>query len=282
MNEKGIKIIEAAIKLFAKKGYHATSMQEIADESGVSKGSVYNHFDSKENLVLSIFKYYYELLIEKILQVSEDESLSPKERLVEQVHVQFQEFLRHRNFIEMQMHEKAIQVNEELTAFLFQIRSNRLERYKREVIGLYGEEAKRYGYDLATLLNAMISEYIGYLIIDKMQWDLRKLAQFIVERLDDIAKGMIEKQPEPFINKRISAKVPGPYQEVKRELEEIRERASAAANSDDLLDSLDVLEKELAAAKPRKVVIQGMIAILNATEDEEIKKLVVKITKKII
>jgi AcrR family transcriptional regulator len=37
------KIIQAAMKLFAQKGYHATSMQEIAEQSGMAKGSIYNY-----------------------------------------------------------------------------------------------------------------------------------------------------------------------------------------------------------------------------------------------
>lgn len=36
------QIIEVAMKLFAKKGYHATSMQEIAEHSQLAKGSLYN------------------------------------------------------------------------------------------------------------------------------------------------------------------------------------------------------------------------------------------------
>ncbi|WP_425574658.1 TetR/AcrR family transcriptional regulator, partial [Streptomyces rhizosphaericus] len=38
MNEKKLKLIENGMKLFAKKGYYHTSIQEIASESGVSKG----------------------------------------------------------------------------------------------------------------------------------------------------------------------------------------------------------------------------------------------------
>jgi AcrR family transcriptional regulator len=41
-------IIEAAYRLFAGQGFHATSMREIAASAGLALGGIYNHFDSKE------------------------------------------------------------------------------------------------------------------------------------------------------------------------------------------------------------------------------------------
>ena len=48
------KIMDAAFKLIAKNGYEATSIAMIARTAGVSKGLLYNYFDSKEDLVKAI------------------------------------------------------------------------------------------------------------------------------------------------------------------------------------------------------------------------------------
>jgi len=48
------KIIQAARKQFAKKGYALTSMDEIAKSANVSKGGLYHHFPSKEELFVSL------------------------------------------------------------------------------------------------------------------------------------------------------------------------------------------------------------------------------------
>jgi len=48
------KIIQSAIKQFAKKGYALTSMDEIAKSANVSKGGLYHHFPSKEELFVSL------------------------------------------------------------------------------------------------------------------------------------------------------------------------------------------------------------------------------------
>jgi AcrR family transcriptional regulator len=47
-------IKEAALELFGRKGYHSTSISQIAKEAGISKGLIYNYFESKEALLHDI------------------------------------------------------------------------------------------------------------------------------------------------------------------------------------------------------------------------------------
>jgi AcrR family transcriptional regulator len=48
------KILEAAMELFINKGYHATSISDIAAQSGISKGLLYNYFKGKEELLATM------------------------------------------------------------------------------------------------------------------------------------------------------------------------------------------------------------------------------------
>jgi AcrR family transcriptional regulator len=48
------RILDAAKTLFSSKGYHETSMDDIVRESGLSKGAIYGHFESKEKLFLAV------------------------------------------------------------------------------------------------------------------------------------------------------------------------------------------------------------------------------------
>ncbi len=50
------KIINAAIELFARKGYHATSISSIAAKAGIAKGLLYHYFKSKSELLDEILK----------------------------------------------------------------------------------------------------------------------------------------------------------------------------------------------------------------------------------
>lgn len=47
-------LIEAAYQLFNNKGYHATSMRNIADAAGLALGGIYNHFQSKEDIFVAM------------------------------------------------------------------------------------------------------------------------------------------------------------------------------------------------------------------------------------
>jgi AcrR family transcriptional regulator len=73
--EKQQKIVETAIKLFAEKGYANTSTAEIARASGVSEGTIFKHYGTKDNLLLSVilpfvselFPYMAQEMLKEIL-----------------------------------------------------------------------------------------------------------------------------------------------------------------------------------------------------------------------
>jgi AcrR family transcriptional regulator len=75
MREKTRRIIlENALKLFATKGYHASSINDIAKASKISKGLAYNYFESKMDLakgVMEMFSIEIEQMIEKMKEVED-------------------------------------------------------------------------------------------------------------------------------------------------------------------------------------------------------------------
>lgn len=52
------KIIQAALELFVRKGYHGTSIQDITEKVGLTKGALYAHFRSKGDLLLRIIEEF--------------------------------------------------------------------------------------------------------------------------------------------------------------------------------------------------------------------------------
>jgi len=60
------KILEAAETLFSKKGYYDTSMDEIVEESGLSKGAIYGYFKSKEELFVALQERQLEVSLEQL------------------------------------------------------------------------------------------------------------------------------------------------------------------------------------------------------------------------
>ncbi|WP_066071812.1 TetR/AcrR family transcriptional regulator [Neobacillus soli] len=66
--EKQDRIINAAIKEFAQKGYNNASTNEIIKEAGISKGLLFHYFGNKKQLFLFLFDYCYELIAEQFYQ----------------------------------------------------------------------------------------------------------------------------------------------------------------------------------------------------------------------
>ena len=73
-------ILQAALELFARNGYHKTSISQIAKEAGVSKGLIYNYFDSKEDLLTQLVMGAMSTG-EEIMQTYDQTDKSPFERL---------------------------------------------------------------------------------------------------------------------------------------------------------------------------------------------------------
>lgn len=66
--EKQDRIINAAIKEFAQKGYDKASTNEIVKEAGISKGLLFHYFQNKKQLYLFLYEHMIEILMEKITE----------------------------------------------------------------------------------------------------------------------------------------------------------------------------------------------------------------------
>jgi AcrR family transcriptional regulator len=62
------RIVEAALSVFSRKGYHDTSVDEIVWESRTSKGAVYFHFPNKQALFLSLVDKFADLLERRVTE----------------------------------------------------------------------------------------------------------------------------------------------------------------------------------------------------------------------
>jgi len=78
--ERRRQILDAAVRAFAKKGYHASRVSDIAEEAGVAYGLVYHYFESKDAVLESIFREMWGMMVAAINAVEQIEE-SPREQL---------------------------------------------------------------------------------------------------------------------------------------------------------------------------------------------------------
>jgi AcrR family transcriptional regulator len=73
-------ILDAAVRVFARKGYHTSRVGDIAEEAGVAHGLLYHYFRSKEELLETIFRETWRDLLDAVRTV-EDTDESARDRL---------------------------------------------------------------------------------------------------------------------------------------------------------------------------------------------------------
>ena len=98
--DKRARIIDAAVEVFAEKGFHQSRVTDIATLAAVADGTIYLYFKSKEDLLLSVFEEKMDHLIEganALLADIED----PLRRLRELAHYHFRQVRDHRAVAEV-------------------------------------------------------------------------------------------------------------------------------------------------------------------------------------
>ncbi|PLR66056.1 TetR/AcrR family transcriptional regulator [Bacillus sp. UMB0893] len=262
MKEKEKRIIEAAMKLFAKKGVTSTSIQDIVNECEISKGSFYLYFKSKDALLLETFKYHFELIHSKMEEVK-NQDLEPRDLLIAQLSCQFNEINKHKDFIIMQMRENAIPNNPSIGAFIQKMNAESNLFVKKSLLAIYGASIETYIWDLSMILQGMIHSYLKFIILEKAELNLDDLASFLLKRMDDVVAGLKVSNEKPILSNEIEDSLFGLCARMSRDellakIEHTKEQLSG-----DLRVTLEVLEAEIKEDTPRIAVIQGMLANLN-------------------
>ena len=265
MTEKEKAILETGMRLFAHKGFSSTSIQEIAAESGISKGAFYLHYKSKDDLLFSILEYIFETVQSSITSV-ENLDMPPREKFIKQLSAFFGTFIGHKEFLIMLTKEQAIPRNEEIKELFFKKRFESHFFNRHGLVSIYGESIEPHSIDLALILEGLFQSYIGLLMLDPVEINIEELSQFLMRRMDSIAKEIsldqpfltdkkvekvLQKSKDLFGNNNINSVV----QKMKKELEQLE-----LESKESLEISIEVLEEEINKEKPRLPVIKGMLS----------------------
>ena len=91
-NEKYHNIIEAATKVFAKKGFYKAKISEIAREAQVADGTIYIYFENKDDILISLFEEQMKAVLDNmVIRISEEDDPVKKLEKFALVHLQLVE-----------------------------------------------------------------------------------------------------------------------------------------------------------------------------------------------
>jgi AcrR family transcriptional regulator len=263
MQEKDKVIVESGMKLFARKGFSSTSIQEIATESGISKGAFYLHFKSKDDLLLAILKNIFETIQTSTSQLEKLE-LQPREKFIKQLSAFFGTFIGHKEFLIMLSKEQAVPRNEEIKELIFQKHFENHLFFRKKLVSIYGTSIESISIDLAMMLEGIFQSYIRLLILDPLEFDIKELTQFLMRRMDSIVKDIpFEK---PFITEQKLENIMKKSKElfeppsITKIVGALRKEIEKIENKEVLEVSIDVLEEEINKGNPRIPVIKGMLS----------------------
>ena len=79
IDHKHQQIVEGACRLFFKKGYHKTTIREIALASGMSMGQLYHYISSKDDVLFLIYKHMQMVWYEHLMESGIEEIKDPLE-----------------------------------------------------------------------------------------------------------------------------------------------------------------------------------------------------------
>jgi TetR/AcrR family transcriptional regulator, fatty acid metabolism regulator protein len=71
VEDKRRHLLDAAVRVFARKGFHASRVGDIAEEAGVAHGLLYHYFDSKDQVLEAVFRENWSVLLARISSVEE-------------------------------------------------------------------------------------------------------------------------------------------------------------------------------------------------------------------
>jgi AcrR family transcriptional regulator len=75
------ELLDAALQVFARKGYRTARLDDVAEAAGVTKGAIYHYFDTKEALLLGVIQHYEALAFGRAEEALRDDRLPAATRI---------------------------------------------------------------------------------------------------------------------------------------------------------------------------------------------------------
>lgn len=273
MNDRKLHVVNMAHQLFIEKGFQATSIQDILDYSGISKGTFYNYFSSKSELLIAIYKTIYKKLEKDRNDLLIGQNPSSVEIFIKQVELQM---ISNRKNKLLALYEEVLASNDaDLKQYIQRARLNSLRWYYNRFIDIFGEVKKPFLLDCAIMFQGIIQYNIQYNRLanesgEKVSSVVRYSVARIVKLVDEVAESG-EQLIEP---KTLEKWVPGCQKNNHEILTQLVKlaltiRASITKSIKDLDEQnkynelLDFIQEEIIHTRsPRKFLIQSALLSL--------------------
>ncbi len=270
MKDRKQNVIKIAHQLFIDKGYQATSVQDILESSGISKGTFYNYFTSKGELLIAIFKNL-QLEIEKeknIILIGH--SPSDIEIFIKQLTVD----IRHnrKNKLFFLFNEVFISKEPELIQFLQKFEFLQIQWLFNRLVDLFGNEKKPFLFDCTILFKGMLQQSSRFYFMDKKENNnptpiIRFCMNRLLKMVDEVSESK-EQLINPQLMEQFSPTCDHVMDLLKEELKksylalmkDIRELNMEETERKKYWEILDFIQDELThSTAPRRYIMESIL-----------------------
>ncbi|WP_285768167.1 TetR/AcrR family transcriptional regulator [Peribacillus sp. SI8-4] len=185
MNERKQLVVKYAHELFIEKGYQATSIQDILDYSGISKGTFYNYFSSKSELLKAVFVSAQEKFEKERNELLIGQNLADIEIFIKQSELQIHSNKSSKLFT---LYEEILISNDtDLKNFIKHVKFQNIHWLSKRFLEIFGTEKKPYTLDCAILYSGMMHQTIHFNALAKEpDFNPGEIIRYCVDRITTV------------------------------------------------------------------------------------------------
>lgn len=248
-------IMDKALELFAEQGFEATSIQQITEKCGISKGAFYLSFNSKDQLISAMIDQFMAQIItdtDRTVNNAKDDEV-----LYVYYYETFQSFQKHSDIAKVLIKEQTQTINKELLLKISYYNSLLEGIILSMIERVYGDKIKQTKYDLLYCIKSFSGIYSELKLFYNVSIDLHTLAQSFVEKTNILAKNMTV----PLISEEMIQTMKHPLSEevTEEKLVNIIERTIDEMEASIEKESLVLLKQELLEPSLSPAIIKGLI-----------------------
>lgn len=265
MDDKQRHIANSALRLFIQKGTEPTSLQDVFESANISKGTFYNYFSSKDELILGIIRETYAKIRQEVEEVLFGKLVSDPVIFKKQLETYLTQIHTYNLYDLMRSIRQG--PNLELRKLIFKEEQKDIEWMAKRLVETKGEDVRVYSYEAMTLYYGMLQTIIISYNVQKKRIEFKRVIQLTFRYLELIVSEMKESKQTLFSNQddeRLSK------QPIITELKEIQ--VNASANDKVLIEGL-VEEFE------RKEVRMQIIHALNTSLSPDLAQIKEKVNQ---
>lgn len=269
MKDRKQHVIKMAHQLFIDKGFQATSIKDILDYSGIAKGTFYNYFSSKNELLIALFKTLFKQMEKERNELLIGQNPADIEIFIRQVELHLE--MNRSNRLSTLFEEVFVSNDEELKQFIKNGHFKIIRWIHSRFLTIFGEEKKPYLLDCAIMFLGILNHNYKYFVLaQKSPTSKNKVVQYSVNRIVKIVEEVSTSKEQLLSPELLEYWLPSGdslQQQLEQTILSLKKELKHENEPERYVELLDFIYEELTNTKePRKYLIESTVASLKHGE----------------